>query len=50
MYPYLIKFHDFTDNSPEEMKHQKMNEASNEGCNSSPTWHGFIDNSITPQK
>jgi hypothetical protein len=39
-YPYLIKFHDFADNSqPGE------DEASNEGCNSGPTGHDFTDNS-----
>jgi hypothetical protein len=37
-------------NIQEGMKHPRNDEASNEGCNSSPTWHDFIDNSITPQK
>jgi hypothetical protein len=32
------------------MKHPGKDEASNEGCNLGPTWHDFIDNSITPQK
>jgi len=38
-YPNLIKFHDFVDNSQEGMKH------SNEGSNSGPTGHDFMDNS-----
>jgi hypothetical protein len=50
MYPYLIKFLDFLDNSQEKMKHLGKDETSNEGCNFGPTWHDFIDNSITPQK
>jgi hypothetical protein len=39
-YPYLIKFHDFVDNSQEVMK-----KGSNEGFNSGPTGHDFMDNS-----
>jgi hypothetical protein len=38
-YPYLIKFHDFVDNSQEGMKR------SNEGFNSGATGHDFMDNS-----
>jgi hypothetical protein len=37
---YLIKFHDFVDNSHEGMKHHQMR-----GCNSGPTEHDFTDNS-----
>jgi hypothetical protein len=35
--PYLIKFHDFEDNS-------QGVEASNERCNSGSTGHDFMDN------
>jgi hypothetical protein len=38
-YPYLIKFHDFADNS------QEGDEASNGGCKSGPTGHDFPHNS-----
>jgi hypothetical protein len=40
-YPYLIKFHDFVDNSQQEGDE----EASNGGWNSCPTGHDFPDNS-----
>jgi hypothetical protein len=50
MCPYLIKFHDFVNNSHEEMKHPGRDEASNERYKSGPTWHDFTDNFITPQK
>jgi hypothetical protein len=38
------------ENNQKEMKHPGREEGSNEGCNSSPTWHDFTYNSITPQK
>ncbi len=37
-YPYLIKFHYSADNSQEG-----GDEASNEGCNSGPTGHDFME-------
>jgi hypothetical protein len=39
-YPYLIKPHDFADNSQERMKHQMR------GCNLGPTGHDFTDNNM----
>jgi hypothetical protein len=39
LYPYLIKFHDFADNSQEGMKHQMM------GATEDQKAHDFIDKS-----